>query len=86
MTDEQRDEIRLMQARAQEIASAATKADIEQDVSDMVYIVIAVRQHSDDTFVLGSYISHTTAMVLVPKAARKILETALATIGHEIPS
>lgn len=85
MTPEGHAEIRKLQDRAREVASAATKADIANDVPDLVYIVIAVRQLGEE-FALGSYVSHTNAMVIDNRGVKLILKTALDTVGHEVPS
>ena len=86
MTDEQRAEIRKLQERALSIATAAAKEDIGSDAVDTVYVVVAARQLAEECCVLGSGVGHTTAVTLAPNSVRKILQTALATIGHEVPS
>ena len=80
------DEIRKLQVRAEEIALAAVQEDIANNVADMVYIVIATRQTDAESFALGSYCGHTTAVTVDPSGVKLILKTALETVGHEIPS
>ena len=81
-----RAEIKNLQKRAEEVARAGIREDIANGVSDCIYLVIAVRQVDNESFALGSYISHTTAMEVQPDGVRKILQTALDTLGHEIPN